>query len=200
MTKMKRRKNTKARQGIPLKFAKKKKGMVLGFITFEDEEQMKSSSKKSNSNVASGVKSDKENAGVDGSSLDGETNDDDSGVDGYVCTASFDDAQVTAEFKRLTQTFVIGATSLCPTLPLSALVVQRCSLATLVLVVSHLGFTPGAALLAVIGIEMNASALSDVHRNAEINRMRLLKRSAQIKGVVKTRTVAKLGVEKEQLP
>ncbi|KAK7262321.1 hypothetical protein RJT34_29888 [Clitoria ternatea] len=94
-------------EGIPFKFAKKKKGMMLGFITFEDEEQMKSSSKelegksignkrlsvanvvprsfgkKSNSNVASGLKLEKENAGLDGSSLDGETNDD-SGVDGYV--------------------------------------------------------------------------------------------------------------------
>ncbi|KAK7262323.1 hypothetical protein RJT34_29890 [Clitoria ternatea] len=78
--------NELSKMGIPFKFAKKKKGVMLGFITFEDEEQMKSSSK--------------------------------------VCTASFDDAQVTAEFKRLTQTFVDGATSHCPTLPLSALVVQ----------------------------------------------------------------------------
>nr|KYP68521.1 Zinc finger CCCH domain-containing protein 24 [Cajanus cajan] len=31
--------------GVPFKFAKKKKGMMIGFVTFEDEEQMKSSSK-----------------------------------------------------------------------------------------------------------------------------------------------------------
>jgi len=32
-------------QGIAFKHAKKKKGMMIGFITFEDEEQLKSSSK-----------------------------------------------------------------------------------------------------------------------------------------------------------
>ncbi|XP_061358766.1 zinc finger CCCH domain-containing protein 24 isoform X2 [Gastrolobium bilobum] len=41
-----------------------------------------------------------------------------------VSTASFDDAQVAAEFKRLAQAFVEGATSHCPTLPLTAVVVQ----------------------------------------------------------------------------
>ncbi|KAJ1424355.1 (Uracil-5)-methyltransferase fami [Sesbania bispinosa] len=41
-----------------------------------------------------------------------------------VSSASFDDAQVAAEFKRLAQAFIAGATSHCPSLPLSALVVQ----------------------------------------------------------------------------
>ncbi|KHN38771.1 Zinc finger CCCH domain-containing protein 24 [Glycine soja] len=41
-----------------------------------------------------------------------------------VSTASFDDAKVAAEFKRLAQAFVVGATSHCSTLPLTALVVQ----------------------------------------------------------------------------
>ncbi|KAL2328618.1 hypothetical protein Fmac_022045 [Flemingia macrophylla] len=41
-----------------------------------------------------------------------------------VSTKSFDDAQVASEFKRLSQAFVAGATSHCPTLPLTALVVQ----------------------------------------------------------------------------
>lgn len=41
-----------------------------------------------------------------------------------VSTASFDNAQVDAEFKRLAQAFVTGATSQCPTLPLTALIVQ----------------------------------------------------------------------------
>ncbi|MCH91697.1 zinc finger CCCH domain-containing protein 24-like, partial [Trifolium medium] len=41
-----------------------------------------------------------------------------------VSTASFDNAQVDAEFKKLAQAFVTGATSHCPTLPLTALIVQ----------------------------------------------------------------------------
>ncbi|KAK8463942.1 hypothetical protein PHAVU_011G078600 [Phaseolus vulgaris] len=42
-----------------------------------------------------------------------------------VSTANFDDALVAAEFKRLAQAFVAGgATSQCPTLPLTALIVQ----------------------------------------------------------------------------
>ncbi|KAK7404722.1 hypothetical protein VNO78_05678 [Psophocarpus tetragonolobus] len=41
-----------------------------------------------------------------------------------VSTASFDDAKVAAEFKRLAQAFISGATSHCPTLPLTGLVVQ----------------------------------------------------------------------------
>ncbi|WJX44181.1 hypothetical protein P8452_31191 [Trifolium repens] len=41
-----------------------------------------------------------------------------------VSTASFDNALVDAEFKRLAQAFVTGATSHCPTLPLTALIVQ----------------------------------------------------------------------------
>ncbi|XP_058757540.1 zinc finger CCCH domain-containing protein 24-like [Vicia villosa] len=41
-----------------------------------------------------------------------------------VSTASFDNVQVAAEFKRLAQAFVTGATSHCPTLPLTALIVQ----------------------------------------------------------------------------
>ncbi|RDX70817.1 Zinc finger CCCH domain-containing protein 24, partial [Mucuna pruriens] len=41
-----------------------------------------------------------------------------------VSTASFDDAQVAAEFKRLAQAFVAGSTSHSPTLPLTAMVVQ----------------------------------------------------------------------------
>lgn len=32
-------------QGIPFKHAKTRKGMSIGFVTFEDEEQMKSSAK-----------------------------------------------------------------------------------------------------------------------------------------------------------
>jgi len=32
-------------QGIAFKYAKKKKGMMIGFVTFEDEEQLKTSSK-----------------------------------------------------------------------------------------------------------------------------------------------------------
>ncbi|KAE9593205.1 putative tRNA (uracil(54)-C(5))-methyltransferase [Lupinus albus] len=41
-----------------------------------------------------------------------------------VSTSGFDDAQVAAEFKRLAQAFVSGATSHSPTLPLTTLVVQ----------------------------------------------------------------------------
>ncbi|CAI8616446.1 unnamed protein product [Vicia faba] len=41
-----------------------------------------------------------------------------------VSTASFDDAQVAAEFKRLAQAFITAATSHCATLPLTALIVQ----------------------------------------------------------------------------
>ncbi|XP_019453974.1 PREDICTED: zinc finger CCCH domain-containing protein 24-like isoform X2 [Lupinus angustifolius] len=41
-----------------------------------------------------------------------------------VSTSGFDDAQVAAEFKRLAQAFVAGATSHSPTLPLTTLVVQ----------------------------------------------------------------------------
>ncbi|XP_027910129.1 zinc finger CCCH domain-containing protein 24 [Vigna unguiculata] len=41
-----------------------------------------------------------------------------------VSTANFDDALVAAEFKRLALAFVAGATSHCPTLPLTALFVQ----------------------------------------------------------------------------
>uniref|UniRef100_A0A0R0H2D6 C3H1-type domain-containing protein n=1 Tax=Glycine max TaxID=3847 RepID=A0A0R0H2D6_SOYBN len=90
-------------QGIPFKHAKKKKGMMIGFVTFEDEEQLKSSTmelegksignktvkvanvlprsfeKKSNAIVASRQELDEENAGVDVASsgtLDGETNND----------------------------------------------------------------------------------------------------------------------------
>ncbi|WVZ02736.1 hypothetical protein V8G54_023542 [Vigna mungo] len=41
-----------------------------------------------------------------------------------VSTANFDDALVASEFKRLAHAFVAGATSHCPTLPLTALFVQ----------------------------------------------------------------------------
>ncbi|TKY67226.1 Zinc finger CCCH domain-containing protein 24 [Spatholobus suberectus] len=90
-------------EGVPFKHAKKKKGMMIGFVTFEDEEQMKSSAKdldgksignkslkvadviprsfekKSNVNVASRQELDEENTGVDvpsSGTFDAETNND----------------------------------------------------------------------------------------------------------------------------
>ncbi|RDX57877.1 Zinc finger CCCH domain-containing protein 24, partial [Mucuna pruriens] len=101
-------------RGIPFKHAKKKKGMMIGFVTFEDEEQMKSSStglegksignkkikvadviprsfeKKSNANVASHQEFDEENTGVDvpsSGTLNDETNNDKLAVDGSVSRA-----------------------------------------------------------------------------------------------------------------
>ncbi|XP_027346879.1 zinc finger CCCH domain-containing protein 24 isoform X2 [Abrus precatorius] len=99
------------KEGIAFKHAKKKKGMAVGFLTFEDEEQMKNSTKalegksisnktlrvgdviprsfekKSNSNVTLHQELDKENPMVDvpsSETLDAETNDDNLAFDGSV--------------------------------------------------------------------------------------------------------------------
>lgn len=62
-----------------------------------------------------------------------------------VCMAGYDDDVINSELERMTRAFAMGAASTSPPLPLTALVLQ------------------------VVGIEMNASAVSDAQRNAEIN-------------------------------
>ncbi|XP_058101800.1 zinc finger CCCH domain-containing protein 24 isoform X3 [Magnolia sinica] len=62
-----------------------------------------------------------------------------------VCSSRVDNELVTVEFQRMAQAFAHGASTSSSPLPLTVLVVQ------------------------VVGIEMNASAVSDAHRNAEIN-------------------------------
>ncbi|CAL0329085.1 unnamed protein product [Lupinus luteus] len=76
-------------EGIAFKLAKKKKGMALGFVTFEDEEQMKSASKDlDGKSVGGGEKrikvadviprSFEKRSNKENTLLDGETNDDNS--------------------------------------------------------------------------------------------------------------------------
>ncbi|CAM8879173.1 unnamed protein product [Rhodiola kirilowii] len=105
-----------------------------------------------------------------------------------VCTTGIDDETVNNEFERMAREFVEGATKNSPSLPLTVLVVQdhtgisnaapadcplRLDSDTLLFDVccgtGTIGLTLAHRVGMVVGIEMNASAVSDAQRNAEIN-------------------------------
>ncbi|OWM68891.1 hypothetical protein CDL15_Pgr025078 [Punica granatum] len=107
-----------------------------------------------------------------------------------VCSLGHDNAVIASEFERMARAFSSGAAGSSPVLPLTHVVIQVNTLAaeklyalagdwagldadTLLFDVccgtGTIGLTLAHRVGMVVGIEMNASAVSDAHRNAEIN-------------------------------